>query len=481
MINLSIPAGQYPSLGYDGSITFAGVLQNEFNKTDSTGLNIGLSKRWNDNTAAQYSRDYLDRLLPTMTKLFGNEKPMHTYTETDFEKILVEITSKYHYAERTVMHYRFLLWIVYRAGFECGLYPDNIFWDELIDPMDNQEEFEKRRVAALTRIRKSFSIKEDIMLMQWFLSLNPATTPGPEVALAFMYFSGCRNNEACGADFGAFHALPSHPETAVFDMFKTTVVGSNQVKSGGKSSNAPRTLPIHPLLFQFLQKRKAWIERQVVEGKLSLPKGIHSVDQLPIACIGTDYITRAQTGDLSRAGRTLFQKLGIHKSELAVLHQILFSEEFRQTQIIEKDPTTYLFRRNVATRLYHLGFEWTSIQYWIAHEIDDSLLMRSYFADEDILHQLSQEYSKHPIFTVMSDLLDNAHTEKRILSPSEELCLVATANEPCQQIEVSLLSINHPINIVATELSSVRCGHTNANILNNLYRAYSSTYRQLRI
>lgn len=479
MVNISIPAGQYPSLGYDGSITFAGVLQNEFYKTDSTGTNTGLSNRWNDNTATQYSRDYLDRLLPTMAKLFGNEKPMHSYRETDFELILSELTSKYHYADRTVMHYRFLLWIVYRAGFECSLYPDNIYWDQLIDPLDNPEEFEKHRVAALTRIRKSLSIKEDLMMMHWFLSLDPVTAPGPDVALAFMYFTGCRNNEACGADFGAFYTLPSHPETTVFDMLKTTVVGSSKLKSSGKSSNAPRTLPVHPLLFQFIQKRRAWIEKQVIEGKLSLPKGIQSVDQLPLACVGTDYVTRAQTGDLSRAGRALFQRIGIQKSELAVLHQILFSEEFKQTQIIEKDPTTYLFRRNVATRLYHLGFKWTAIQYWIAHEIEDALIMRNYFADEDILHNLSQEYNKHPIFNVMFGTSKNHHTEMRTLSLSDKLYLVATANEPGQTIDVSVKSAGYPLSITVTELPSVASISADAAILNSLYQAYDRNYKQL--
>ena len=479
MVNLIIPSGQYPSIGYDGSITFAGVLQNEFYKTDATGQNIGLSKKWNDNTAEQYSRDYLDRLLPTIKKLLGVEKPMHMYTEVDFDEVLTELSSKYHYAESTMMHYRYLLWIVYRAGFECELYPDNIFWDELLDPLETPEEFEKHRIAAQTRIRKSFSIEEDLKLMHWFLSLDPVTASGADVALACMYFLGCRNNEACGANFGAFHTLYSYPETAVFDMVQTTVVGGNRVKGSGKSINAPRTLPVHPLLHQFIQKRKSWIEKQIAESKLTLPKDIHSADQLPVACIGTNYTTRAQTTDLSKAGRALFQKIGIHKSELAVLHQILFSEEFKQTQIIEKDPTTYLFRRNVATRLYHLGFKWTTIQYWIAHEIEDTLIMRNFFADEDILHNLSQEYHKHPIFNVMFGISANRHIEKLVISHAEPLYLIATADEPGQTIDVSVKSTACPVSISVTELPSlVGCG-SEATMLNSLYHAYKRKHQQL--
>ena len=139
MVTLSLPAGQYPSMGYDGTITFAGVLQNEFHKIDATGKNVGLSRKWNENTATQYSRDYMDRMIPIMKRRLGAEKPMHTYTETDFEDVLSDLARTYHYAESTVMHYRHLLWIVYKAGYECGLYPDNIFWDDILDPIDNPE------------------------------------------------------------------------------------------------------------------------------------------------------------------------------------------------------------------------------------------------------------------------------------------------------------------------------------------------------
>ena len=404
---------------------------------------------------------------------------MHLFTEADFEDILAELGKAYHYAESTIMHYRYLLWIVYRAGFEDGLYDDNIFWDELIDPLENPEEYEKQRSTALTRIRKSFSIEEDIKLMQWFLSLDPERASGSDIALACMYFLGCRNNEACGADFGSFHALHSHPETAVFDMVQTTVVGSNRLKSGGKSSNAPRTLPVPAILYDFIQKRRSWILRQVETGKLKLPESIHSVDQLPVACVSNHYTVRSQTTDLSKAGRALFERIGIQKSELAILHQIMFSEEFKQTQIVEKDPTTYLFRRNVATRLYHLGFKWTTIQYWIAHEIEDTLIMRNHFADEDILHSLAQRYAQHPIFSVM--LGENASDQngQNYLAPNQSMYIIATAKEPGQSVTISIESSSGPVQVSLAEFPSKAQCLDNVDILNSLYHAYQHSYKQL--
>lgn len=478
MVMISVPAGEYPGLAYDGSVTFAGVLQDVFYRTDLQGANTGISRKWNDNTAEQYQRDYLDRLLPTIKRVLGVEKPMHEYTESDFEAVLSGLNKNYHYAESTIMHYRYLLWIVYRAGFELGLYPDNIFWDVLIDPLEDPEEYEKHRAAALTRIRKSLSTEEDIRITLWFDSLDPITASGPDVGLACMYFTGCRNNETCGANFGAFHTLLGHPETAVFDMLRTTEIGSNRLKSGGKTGNAPRTLPIPAILYQFIQKRRTWIEEQINNGNISLPSGIHSVDDLPVVCVGQNYTVRAQTSDLSKAGRALFQQIGIHKSELAVLHQIMFSEEFKQTQIIEKDPTTYLFRRNVATRLYHLGLPWTTIQYWIAHEIEDSMKMRNFFADEDILHTLGQKHEMHPIFCNQFRKKAKEHHEQHFLSSNNSLHIMTVSNEPRSKIIISVDSTK-PVDISCTELPFLEeCG-IDVSILNSLYQAYSRAYKQL--
>ena len=261
-------------------------------------------------------------------------------------------------------------------------------------------------------------------------------------------------------------------------MLRTTEIGSNRLKSGGKTGNAPRTLPIPAMLYQFIQKRRAWIEQQIDEGKISLPAGITSVDQLPVVCVGNSYTVRAQTTDLSKAGRALFQKIGIHKSELAVLHQIMFSEEFKQTQIVEKDPTTYLFRRNVATRLYHLGFPWTTIQYWIAHEIEDSLKMRNFFADEDILHSLGQQYEMHPIFCNQFRRKANVHPEQHSLTANQTLHIMAISNEPRDKVSISADSTK-PVEISCTELPFTEQCDSDVNILNSLYQAYSRTYRKL--
>lgn len=71
-------------------------------------------------------------------------------------------------------------------------------------------------------------------------------------------------------------------------------------------------------------------------------------------------------------------------------------------QIEEKEPTTYLFRRNCATHLYQLGFAPSEIQYWMGHEIEDPFTKRSFFADPDQIYALKERWSRHPVLALLN-------------------------------------------------------------------------------
>lgn len=478
MADITISASEFPDVAYDKELTFAGVLMSEFYKTGVFAPPPEMKKEWAPSTASRYLADFRERILPAIVRLFGKEKPLHSYTMEDMEDVVNLLRQMYHVPEKRLQHYRFLLLLVYKAGVQAKYYVDNIFWDELIDPIAQPDEYEKHRANALTRIRKSFSISEEIQLMKWFSALDPVTASGTDVGLACMFFLGCRNNEACGANFAAFHTLSAYPDMAVFDMLQTTSENSNITKGSGKTSNAPRTLPVPPVLYNFIMKRRDALNKKIASGELELPEGIKTVDMLPVTCIGDQYTERAQSGDLSRAGRTLFQSVGIGKSELAILQELLLSGDFRETQIEEKDPTTYLLRRNTATRLYHLGFPWTTIQYWIAHEIEDALLMRNHFADEDTLYAIGQHYFKHPIFHVLEGWEEycshNDHRKVFAMKSKETLLIKATALEPNQPVTLKVENSNGRMRINVTELPEPAECSSQVDILGALCRAYQN-------
>lgn len=435
-------AMEFPSLASDGTFTFAGVLQKYFYCEDPIYGNTGISKNWNDNTKMSYIRDYEERLIPVLVSEFGKEKPIHDFSEENFIRVLNILRSKHNYKDTTMEHYRRLLWVVYMAGVEHGCYEDQIFWigfDDIED--ENPEKQEKQRIQDMTRTRKSLSIDENLSIINWFRELDPLKVPGEDVGVLFMFFEGVRNNEACGANYSSVHFLNTYNKTPVFDMVQSTTT-SNKIKAGGKTSNAPRVIPLLLPFFNFLTKRKELLIQQIACGSIILPPGIDSVDQLPIVCKGCDYFRRASTHDVTSAARSLFKKIGISKSELAYLQQLLFGQEFQNMQLEEKEPTAYLLRRNCSTILYNIEFTTPEVQYWIGHGIDDPALTRNSFADEESINDIATKIKKHPFHC--------------LLCPTDETVVVEEAfqgyeNDKTFAIDVDEASSSFILSVTATE------------------------------
>lgn len=446
-----------PGTAYNGELTFVGALRKYLKEENEYKENVGISKRWNGETTTRHIADYQRRLIPAMNDLFGKEKPLSSYTEEDFELVLDQLNKRYHYDDSTLLHYRHLLWVVYRAGFEHELFPDGIFWDDVEDPEDLDEETKEiQRIEKMTRIKKSFDPEEELRLIQWILSLDPRTASGEDVGLLLMYATGWRNNEICGANYACVRELPGYG-LPVLDMLQSTELNSNKLKAGGKTGNAPRTIPLLKPVYDFLLQRKHFLEGLISTGELKLPAGIKSVEQLPVVCVKDNYTQRTKTADLSIAGRKLFEKIGISKSELVILHQILCSREFRDSLLDEKEPTTYLFRRHCATTLFHLGFSLSDIQYWMGHEIEDPSVSRSDF-DMSEIARLAVAYQEHPLNILWgefchspkligdeafaeSDVVDTAdRVSYDIDSACSEFVIDLKAREPFQPITVLIKS-----------------------------------------
>jgi len=447
-----------PSDAYDHTPTFVGILRKYFFEHDEHNNNIGISKDWGETTKENYLGQYNSRLIPTIDSIFGKERPMAEFTADDFEKILSELCRKYNYRDSTKQHYRHLMWVVYRAGFEHGHYEDRILWPDVID-LEGDDEDKKNEIRAkvMTKIRKSFDIDEEIAIVKWFLQLNPETASGEDIGLLFMFFAGFRGNEACGTDIRSVYVLDKYPEVPVVDMVQSTTIGKNATKAGGKTSNAPRTVPLLLSFFNFLKKRRDYLSRLVEMGTLQLPAGMKNVDDLPYVCKGHNYTTRATTDDLSKAGRSLFLRIGIEKNVLSVLHQILFSSEFATLQIEEKDPTTYLNRRNFVTHLKSLGFSDEEIQYLVGHEIENPDEDRNAFSDPDALRHLWLRLQMHPVNLLLNGE-QAAIKDYQLLSPNEDsyvavqelqlnsssetsrdYCMIIKAGEPCQKISLKIV------------------------------------------
>lgn len=110
----------------------------------------------------------------------------------------------------------------------------------------------------------------------------------------------------------------------------------------------------------------------------------------------------------------------------------------------EKDPTTYLLRRNFATHLYTLGFpiEWS--QYYMGHLIENDILKRSDFNDEGFLYQMALLLEKHPL--------------NQTLNSDDEIAIDVTGPSR-YYISVENKELDDPISV------SIKCPHASAEVM----------------
>jgi hypothetical protein len=261
------------------------------------------------------------------------------------------------------------------------------------------------------------------------------------MGLLLMYALGLRNGEACGANYGDIRPMIHHPECKVLWVYKSTVAGTNILQSSGKTRNADRILPVPDVLEQFLEERRRYLQETVVFS----PDGeIQSVDDLPIACVGDNYVLRCSASQLTSAGRELFRRSKLEEDQLAYIDATL-SQTLESGEMTEKDPTAYLFRRNFGTHLHILGLSEAEIEYVIGHDIDDDYETRNEFVNEEKLYEIKLKLDKRPIF-------NTAFT----LQKTQEIPLVAGQYTPirgdsAQTVSLKLVSGHIKMNISARE------------------------------
>lgn len=330
----------------------------------------------------------------TIFPIIDVDLPIADYTDQIFEDLLARLQVQNDYSESTMtgsIHH--LLYDPYKSYLK---------WSTPEWLLETHKLFGKNNAIPageqLLKIPKSLTVKRVLLLADYLLE-NPEKSSGEEVGLSVMFLSAVRNSESCGFNFGDMIEYKEHPGYYYLRLFETTEGSSNRLKGSGKTTNAPRLLPIPPVLSDFIKAREAFVVTQ-----LSFPcvdrkgKSYESIKDVPIACRGTNYLERCGANDLTDAGKKLLRgKLRYSEKELSSLEEtiaIFFADEKNPD---ERDPTTYLFRRNAATILYLLGFSLLQIYYYMGHELRDELFDRSDFVDEEYLYEMSLLLDNHPL------------------------------------------------------------------------------------
>lgn len=429
----------------ENTLTFAGLLYERGNE---------IFNDCNAETRSSYNGKYNLHILPRIGEIKITE-----LTLEDCEDLVRKIEESNRYKPSTIQQYRYLIREPIKYAAKLGLC-DYIFYGTIFS-LDPKESEGKAKKNELTTLKKSFSILEELRLHN--LVLTDYKEEGEKVGIGCMYASGGRNSEVCGADFGALKEMEHYPEEYCLWLYETTEGDTNNLKPGGKTSNAPRILPV-PLKFaKFLLRRKAYIEEEIAKGSIKLcpEDGVRSVDDLPIVCKGHDFTRRCSSRDLTNMGRKILQEIKVSEEAVAYIAAALEEEENRvEMGLCEKNPTAYITRRHLGTTLYLLGFTETEIEYYMGHELVDSDAIRNEYTNEERLHEMALKLNNRPLFREenlqgvdlqltseesfkeLNDVYQVTIDADEKLLKDGEIVVVITAEEVNDPIEITLNDYN---------------------------------------
>lgn len=396
------------------------------------------TNEFNDETKNTYIRDYNNRIFP----MINPGKPIDEYDEKYILGLLEAIKKANSYTDMTIVsRYHHLLID------PCEEYYKDLSHSSADDPLWGAAfKFRKSSTdedidSALLRIPKSLTLQQEYAAAN--ILLNPTAEDGALIGLATMLCCAVRNNEAAGLNFGDMSKMINHPEYYTLRIIRTSVRDSNKRKAGGKTRNAARRLVLFKRFVDFILARKEYLLTLI-----SFPytdenmTTFNSIDELPIACRGNNYTTPCSASDLTRAGRAFLRdKLKMREQQISGISYIVQNSEYDAS---EKDPTTYLLRRNFATHLYTLGFPTEWCQYYMGHLIENDILKRSDFNDEGFLYQMALLLEKHPL--------------NQTLNSDDEINIDVTG--PSQYyISVENKELDDPISVL------IKCPHASAEVM----------------
>ena len=384
---------KYPEYTASNKLNFVGCVHRYFDD-----INMNNKETTND----VYIDFYNNNIFPYVN--YG--KAIETFDIDYVEDLIKKIQIKNDYRDSTI--YSTIRHLMYDPckRFFIEFVPDNNPFE--INPSDfrrNNKDGESQE-SALLSIVKSLTVEEEKKVFKFLFS--ESTTPkGEYLGLAIMFFAACRNNEACGLNYGDILEMINYPQCYYLQITKSVEYRTNTLKSGGKTQNAFRRLPIPFILKDFLDKRIAFLNSEIQFPLIENGNTYNSVYDLPIACRGNKYGTRCNSDDLTIVGRMfLRQELGIKKSRIAGIMVSISEDKDSEYDLGEKDVTTYLLRRNMATHLYTLGFSVLESQYFMGHKMEGTPLKRSDFGDETFLYEMWKKIQNHPLNQNIESMYD---------------------------------------------------------------------------
>ncbi len=365
-----------------------------------------LRRNW-DKVLDRYLKAYNNVIIPAAEKTEFGLGSLARLENDDVEEILLQIRRDKGFccAESTIRLMRYLIWCVYKQGSQNDHYEDKLRYEELGIFGRSPLEEDQQLIAKMMLMKKSLSMDEELRAAKWFKTkLNLEGESGGEdpkgeyYGLLMMFAYGLRNAEACGLNFDAVVKVPDRGFSCIY-VKTTTDGGSNELKTGGKTLNFTRVLPLYDFIEKILDERRSFIIDYIERSGKTRKEAETLVNGYPIVCRGNNYSERASRDDLTNEGRKFLREI-IGDGYAAVNQaagQILFKQKLLDSNIDEKDATTYLLRRSAATNYYSMGFSASQIQFLMGHLIEDPDVMRYFLVNPDRQEEIKRKFDTHPM------------------------------------------------------------------------------------
>lgn len=367
--------------------------------------------RWQEKTKAAYQSNF-EKLGEYL-----NNKPFLEYDLDSIETAIIAIkkegyytekkTIKHLYSDDTIKTFYSNLRSLYKYLVFIGACRSSLLWGTKgrINQEWNEEE---RLIHENVRLQKSLKPLAEKSIFE--AVMRDPEQEGEYLGVALMFGLGLRNAEACGARFSDIVKICGQND--FYALRVTNTVSKHQLKTGGKTKNTFRYVPIPDTLKELLDKRKEFILSSDACSKYCAENKNFDVNSLTIACRGNDYKNICTTPDLSRHGKYLLEKAKVEEDVLKFIDNALYKDD----DIVEKEATAYLFRRNFATMLQILGLSQNEIEYIMGHKIESNFEKRNYYSNYDKLYPIKLKMDNRPLFSTLysSDIVMDG-------SPGKEL------------------------------------------------------------
>ena len=372
-----------------------------------------LALGWNDTTAKTYLQDFIDLVFPQF-----NNVSLNSCSREDLDEALKKMAfmkSKYKFKFR---HMQYILGKLVKSASEVGICKNFVWGTKYILPEAKNDRREDIKGLFVT-YPKSLTIREELETYKEIMTDQEQS--GDRFGLALMFCLGLRENEACQLDFQDIKPFKCDPSKYCAWIYKTSEKNTRENKIGGKTINTPRIIPIPDKLQILINARICYLKNQNGVNKSHM-------ERWPIACSKSDYRIPCKPTELSFAGTQLLKNIKMNEHFMALLDDNLDFISKESPGIIEKDPTTYLFRRNLATHLYILGLSESEIQYILGHDIEDPEDARNLYRNEEKLYKISQKMRRRPLVNdicdkqnILSDHIDLYNVDElKIKVPCDE-------------------------------------------------------------